>query len=135
MLLAAALTGATAILAASAELNAEVPAAKWKALRVKDLPKDASVAVRVETSGPISVIFVHQGEQASFPRAARPAFSGTAERTLSFRLTIPVAGTYYVILDNRKGAQAREVRIRIDAFAARPPASKPAPRPKGLDST
>jgi len=133
--LAGALLLVPPVLAAKAELNAEVPAQKWKALRVRDLPKDATIAVRVDTSGPISVIFVHQGEQPSFPRAVRPAFSGTAERSLSFRITVPVAGTYYVILDNRRGSQARQVRIRIEAVPARPPAAKPPPRTKGLDST
>jgi hypothetical protein len=138
-LLAGALLLGQAVLAAKAELNAEVPAEKWKALRLKDLPKDASVAIRIVTSGPISVIFAHQGERGSFPQAVRPAFTGTAERSLAFRVTIPVAGSYYVILDNRKGAQARTVRILIEALPASAPDGKPprpnAPRGRGLDAT
>jgi hypothetical protein len=139
-LLAAALLLAHVALAAKAELNAEVAAEKWKALRIKDLPKDATVAVRVDTSGPISVIFAHQGELGSFPKAARPAFTGTVERSLSFRVTVPAAGSYYVILDNRKGSEARKVRILIEALPARVPGAKPpqperAPRGRGLDAT
>jgi hypothetical protein len=140
-LFAGALLLAQAALAAKAELNAEVPAEKWKALRLKDLPKDASVAIRVITSGPISVIFAHQGERGSFPQAVRPAFTGTAERSLTFRVTIPVAGSYYVILDNRKGSQARTVRIQIEALPARAPEGKPpaprpdAPRGRGMEAT
>ena len=65
-----------------------------------------------------------------------PLFTGVAQRRLSFRLSIPLAGTYYVILDNRKGAEAREVRVLIEATRrARPPQKRqPAPAP-GLDAT
>ena len=69
----------TAALTAKAELNAQVPEGKWKALRLRNLPKDAAIAVRVESSGPIQVIFLHQGRVAErapidefFPRPASP---------------------------------------------------------------
>ena len=121
---------------AKAELNAQVPAEQWKALRLRGLPKDASLAVRVESSGPIRVIFLHQSELQRFPKPVRPVFAGTAERRLSFRVTLPIAGSYYVILDNRKGAEAREVRVLIEALGPQrsKPRPKPAPRP-GLNAT
>jgi hypothetical protein len=62
-----------------------------------------------------------------FPKGLRPRFSGTAERRLSFRVRLGSAGNYYVILDNRKGDAAREVKIFIEAVRARPPQKKPAP--------
>lgn len=128
----------SAALAAKAELNAEVPAEKWKALRLRNLPKDASVAIRVESSGPIRVIFLHQAELQRFPKPVRPAFAGSAERRLTFRVQVPAAGNWYVILDNRKGPEAREVRVLIEALA--PARAKPKPLPKakpapGLDAT
>ncbi len=122
--------------AAKAELNAEVPAEKWKALRLRGLPKDASVAIRVESSGPIRVLFLHQNELQRFPKPVRPAFAGTTERQLSFRVTLPLAGSYYVILDNRKGGEAREVRVLIEALG--PPRAKPKPKPApqpGMNAT
>jgi hypothetical protein len=121
--------------AAKAELNAEVPAEKWKALRLRNLPKDASISLRVESSGPIRVIFLHQNELRRFPEPVRPAFVGTAERRLSIRVTVPVAGSYYVILDNRKGSEAREVRVFIEAVAPRRAEPKPKPKTPGLNST
>lgn len=130
--------GGAGALAAKAELSADVPAKKWKALRLKGLPKEGSVAVRVETSGPIIVIFVHHSELQRFPEPVRPVFSGTAERRLSFKVTLTVAGTYYVILDNRKGDAAREVRLFIEALPAREPRTKPSPKPRaprGLEET
>jgi hypothetical protein len=105
-----------------------VPAEKWKTLRLKGLPKNASLSVRVETSGPIRVILARQDEAQRFPKGVRPSFSGSAERRLSFRVTVPLAGTYYVILDNRKGDAAREVRIYIEALPPRKPQPKPAPK-------
>jgi len=117
-----------AALPASAELNAEVPAGKWKALRLKGLPQGASLAVRVETSGPIVVIFVHQAELKRFPeKPVRPAFTGSVERRLAFRVSLPLAGDYYVILDNRKSAADREVRVQIEAAARRKPVPKQDP--------
>jgi hypothetical protein len=112
--------------AASAEMNAEVPAKKWKALRLRGLTKGALVAVRVETSGPIAVIFVHQEELKRFPeQPVRPIFAGAVERRLSFSVKLPAAGSYYVILDNRKGTADHDVRVQIQARRARKPAPKP----------
>lgn len=125
--LAALLLGvALAAGAADAELAAEVPAEQWKALRLTGLTKNSSLAVRVETTGPIRVILARQDEAERFPKGVRPAFSGTAQRRLSFRLRLPSAGTYYVILDNREGDAARDVKLFIRALPPRP-AQKPAP--------
>jgi hypothetical protein len=68
----------------------------------------------------------------------RPAFAGSAERRLTFRVQVPAAGNWYVILDNRKGAETREVRLLIEALA--PPRARPKPQPKakpapGLNAT
>jgi hypothetical protein len=102
------------LFAASAELVAEVPAGNWKALRLRGLPQGALLSVRVESSGPIAVLFVHQAELKRFPeQPVRPVFRGAVERTLAFRLTLPLAGDYYVIFDNRKNTAAREVRVVI----------------------
>ena len=124
--------------AANAELNAEVPAGATRTLRLRQLPQNASLGLRIETSGLVRVIFVHENGLRRSDKRPRPLFTGSADSKLAFRITIPIAGTYYVILDNRKGTEAREVRVLIDA---RPPtAPKPAApsRPQsapGLKST
>ena len=121
-----ALFAATA-LAVNAELNAEVPAAQWKALRLRNMPPNVALTVRVETSGPIRVILARGDDAQQFPKGLKPSFSGTAERRLSFRVTLGSAGNYYVILDNRKGDALREVKIFVQALRQRPPQKKPAP--------
>lgn len=129
------LLAVSAVLAAKAELNAEVPEGKWKALRLRGLPKDASVAVRVESSGPIQVIFLHQDELKRYPNPVRPAFAGSAERRLTFRVRVPAPGSWYVILDNRKGSEARDVRVLIEALGPRRAKPKPKPAAPGMDAT
>jgi hypothetical protein len=119
---------AAAAFAAEAELSAEVPAEKWRALRLKGLTQGAALRVRVETSGPIRVILARENEVERFPKGLKATFSGTAERRLSFSVSIPAAGTYYVILDNRKGDALREVRVFVEALPARRPAPKPKPK-------
>jgi hypothetical protein len=131
------LLAAAAAFAAEAELSAEVPAEKWRALRLKGLTQGASLRVRVETSGPIRVILAREDEVQRFPRGLKATFSGSAERRLSFAVSIPAAGTYYVILDNRKGDTLREVKVFVQALPARrpQPKPKPAPRPPGEAAT
>lgn len=129
------LAGPAAALAAEAELSAEVPAEKWRALRLKNLPQGARLTVRIETTGPIRVTLVREGEVQRFPGGLKPTFSGRVDRRLSFRVAIPVAGTYYVILDNRKGNAARDVRIYVEAHGARKPRPKRRPQQPGMDAT
>ena len=122
-------------LAVDAELSAEVPAEKWRALRLRGLPEGASLSVRIETSGPIGVILARQDEVNRFPKGLKPTFSGSAERRLSFKVRIPAAGTYYVILDNRKGDALREVRVYVQALPASKPRPKAPPPQPGMDKT
>ena len=136
VLVAFLLSLAAAAFAAEAELSAEVPAEKWRALRLKGLTQGASLRVRVETSGPIRVILAREDEVERFPKGLKATFSGSAERRLSFSVSIPTAGTYYVILDNRKGDALREVKLFVEALPARRPQPKPAPpRPKAPGET
>ncbi len=129
LLLGATLFAADA-LAARVSVGAEVEAHTWKALRLRGLPKGAALAVRVESSGPIVVALVHEGEVSRFPNPVRPAFVGSLERRLSFRVTVPVAGTYYMIIDNRKGGDMRKIRLLIEATPGPRPQRK-APEPNG----
>jgi hypothetical protein len=121
--------------AAEAELSAEVPAEKWRALRLKGLTQGAALRVRVETSGPIRVVLAREDEAQRFPKGLKATFSGSTERSLSFSVSIPATGTYYVILDNRKGDAMREVRLFVEALPARRPQPKPKPRPPGMETT
>ncbi|MGH8632442.1 MAG: hypothetical protein ACREU7_16970 [Burkholderiales bacterium] len=110
-------------LAAAAErgeatLNVEVPAAQWKGVRLKNLPKGTSVALQIEASGKIRVIVVDSAELRRFPRT-RALFDATVETRLGFSVVIPRSGDYFVVFDNRAAAEARQVRMKVEAKAPR----------------
>ena len=117
--------------AAQAILNTEVAPAKWKAVRLKNLPKGAAVGLTVTCSGTVDLIFVHQDELKRFPAAVNPLFQGTVERKLEFSVVIPTAGDYYVIFDNRQGKETQKVKILIRA--AGPRSLDPKPPSPGID--
>ena len=106
--------------AAKAQVNSKVPAGKYKAVRLKNLPEGAELGVRVIANGSLSVILVHERELKRYPKAISPAFQGTLETSLTFSIVIPDSGNYYVILDNRRNTEERRVRILIHAIAPRP---------------
>lgn len=110
-------------------MNTEVAAAKWKAVRLKNLPKRAAVGLSVATSGTVDLIFVHQDELKRFPAAVSPLFQGTVEKKLDFSVVIPASGDYFVIFDNRRGKETQKVRILIRA--ERPRSGDPAPPSPG----
>lgn len=119
--------------AAQALITAAVPPAKWKAVRLKNLPLAAKVTIQVESAdGGIDLIFIHGDELKRFPAAVNPAFQGTVERKLSFTVVVAKAGDYYVILDNRQNSEARKVKVLIRAVrTGKPESTKPAPAPSG----
>jgi len=121
LFIVSALAGAPQARAVQASVEAEVPPSTWKSIRLRGLPKNGSLAVRVQSTGPINVVLLHETELARFPKPVRPAFAAALERRLSFKVTLPLAGTYYIVLDNRKGEQTRTVKILFEALRPRAP--------------
>ena len=117
-----------------AELSADVPATQWKALRLHNLPQNVSLAVRVETSGPIRIILTRR-TPSSLPEGPARHVQRHRGAAPHLRVTIAVAGDYYVILDNRKGDAAREVKVFVQVLRTRPPQKSGAcAGPAGLDA-
>lgn len=56
------------------------------------------------------------------------------EKRIGFSVVIPRSGDYYVIFDNRKSTELRQVRLNVNA---EPPKPSPAPadKPKKFDET
>lgn len=114
--------------AAQALVNAEVPAAKWKAIRLKNLPQGTKVSIQVESrNGGLDLIFIHGDELKRFPAAVSPEFQGSVERKLSFSAVVSKKGDYYIILDNRQGSEARKARLLIKAERGKTPQDPAAP--------
>ncbi len=116
-----------ALAESSAAFNVDIPPGKWKSLRLRNLPKDAVVAVQVVSSGEITVALVDSRDYERFSetsRPLRPLFVGRSEKRLAFSVSIPVKGDCFLILDNRSGQQQRSVTAAIRAAPAGPGQTK-----------
>ena len=105
----------TSVHAAKAQVSSKVPPGKWKAVRLKNLPEGAGLSIKVVADGSLVVILVQEAELKRYPDPVSPVFQGTLETALSFSVVIPESGHYYVILDNRRGAEERRARVQIEA--------------------
>lgn len=124
-LLVLALAGAAG--GADVRLTVEAPAGKTKSVRLRNLPEGAVVAVDVQASGEIGVFFVRARDPKDSSARVPPLFAGRLERRLAFSVTIPSAGSYYVVLDNRKGEEPRSVSLRVRAARGTPSKERDAP--------
>jgi hypothetical protein len=101
-----------------ATLNFDIPPGKWKSVRLQNLPKDANVAVQVVSNGEIVVALVDAKNYQRFSETSRPLFAGRADKQLSFSLSIPEKGDYFVVLDNRAGQEPRAAKVTVRAARA-----------------
>ena len=125
---AIALTWPPRIDAAEAAMTVNLDAGKWKAVRLRNLPKDAVMAVAVQASGKIGVSLLSERDYRAFPKPEEPVFAGSVDKTLSFTISIPETGHYYLVLDNRRSADACTVKLAIRAKrGAAPPAPRSSP--------
>jgi len=99
-------------------VNVDVPPGQWKAARLRNLPKDATVAVQVESNGEILVALIHAKAFQNSPDNLRPIFTGRVERKLSFSVAIAEKGDHYLLLDNRRGSEAKAVTVTLQAAQA-----------------
>lgn len=113
-------------------LSVDVPPGKWKTLRLRDVPAGALVAVEVQTDRDVIVAFVDGSEYRRYPAVQRPLFSGRVEKHISFSVTTPAAGDYFVVFDNLSGHETRAVTVKVRAARGKPrdPTQEPL-RPPG----
>lgn len=112
---------ATAQVKGPVTFTVKVDPGRWKALRIRNLPKDAVVGVGVQTDGEVGVAVVDGKQYRNYPAVQDPLFFGRVERRFSFSVTIPETGHYFVVLDNRAGQQPRTVTVRVQAARQKPP--------------
>lgn len=126
--LAVGLAAAPAAMAGEAALTADVPGGQHKSLRLRNLPKDTRLAMAIQSTGRITVTLVTEADFKRFPSPLEPVFIAPVEQAVSFTLTMPETGDYYLVLDNSKGADLQKVKMVIRATnAATPPRTAPAP--------
>ena len=129
---------------AEAMLTVDLPAGRFKAVRLRNLPKEAVMAVAIQSTGKLLVLLLSEQDAKRFPKPEEPVFAGSVDQRLSFTVTIPATGHYFLVLDNRQGSEAQKLKLGIKAERSRtqqPPPQPGAPAPllppadrqKGLD--
>jgi len=132
--LLAALLLVTAAPAAAAEaaVATDIPAGQAKTIRIRSLPVGAAVGVRISSSGRVLVSFLGMKHLKAPSTGAKPLFRGVVQEKMSFRVVIPEADDYVLILSNRSGKEAVKVEAEIQAVRRRPnpPPKGYSPRPE-----
>ena len=101
--------------AAAISLDEQVPPQKWQATRLRNLPAGALVLVEVEASAELDVALVDNMGFRRLPALDYPLFHARDDAHVSFSVTIPTTGDYYLVLDNRGSAEPRTARLTIRA--------------------
>jgi len=101
--------------AAAISLEIQIPPQQWRATRLRSLPAGALLLVEVEASGELDVALVDALAFRRLPALDQTLFLAKDDARLSFSITIPTAGDYYLVLDNRRSAEPRKARLNIRA--------------------
>jgi hypothetical protein len=99
--------------ASIAQVTIDVPQGKLKSVRLRHLPRGTLLAISVTVSGSLGVELVSKAQLKSGHPVA--LFRATLDRKLSFRLVIPTSDDYYLVLDNRRGANPVTVTATVQA--------------------
>jgi hypothetical protein len=118
--------------AAEAAVATEIAAGQSKTVRLRSLPEGATVGVRIVASGRLLVAFLALQQLKTPSAGSKPLFRGVVQEKLSFRLVVPEADDYVLVLSNRAGKEAVKVEAEIAAVRRRskPPPKDYSPRPE-----
>ncbi|MBI1397380.1 MAG: hypothetical protein GC151_15520 [Betaproteobacteria bacterium] len=110
---------------AQARLTTTVPAGQHKTVRLRNVPADTRIAIAIQASARIVVSVLGAADAARYPAVREPVFSAPVQRAMSFAVTVPSAGTYYVVFDNARGDEPSKVQFLMQASRQ---GSAPVPR-------
>ena len=97
----------------SAQLSIDVPAGKWKSVRLKNLPKNAAVRIEVESDNAVTLSVMDEKNYKKYPNIKRPLLQSRVVNKFSFTVKIPVSGHYYVVFDNSAGLREAKLDVNI----------------------
>lgn len=99
----------------SAEVNSEVLAHRWSAVRLSNVNQGATLEIKLKLDGQATVVLVNESQLKNYPRVSRPLFRTETRNRARFSIVAPKSGNYYLIVDNRKGAAKRKYSLSINA--------------------
>jgi hypothetical protein len=118
---------------AEAGIHFEIDGSRWKGARLDGIPKGAEISVKLSTDGQIRVLLLDAESYARFPNHERSVFKGSTSTKLAFTVLAPTTSLYYLLIDNRDGAEKRSVDIEMRAATGNE-ARLPAPAPPAPES-
>lgn len=111
----------------TAQVSMEIDAGKTKSVRLRNLPRGTDVTVRVDADGRLGVALISRAQlKSSSPQAL---FKGALDRRMTFQVSIPEPDHYYLVLDNRRGAEP--IKARVTIRAQRDTGASPSDAPAG----
>ena len=110
--------------AATAQVTIDVPQGKVKSVRLRHLPRGTLVAIVIRSTGKLGVALVSRTQLKT--RKPRALFRAALDRKISFKVAIPESDDYYLVLDNRRGAETVTVTTTVRAVQGKK--KTPAPR-------
>ena len=83
----------------------------------------------VQTPDKLATSLVSELDYRRYPKPEDPVFVGTVDRHLSFTVTVPQTGHYFLVFDNRQGTAAQKVKfvVRAERKQTQQPGPSPAP--------
>ena len=100
----------------SAQISIDVPAGKWKSVRLKNLPKNAAVRIDVKSDSAVTMSVMDEANYKRYPKVKRPLLQSRVINKFSFTVKIPASGHYYIVFDNTAGL--REARLDVNIVGA-----------------
>ncbi|MDH4173574.1 MAG: hypothetical protein OEW96_03335 [Betaproteobacteria bacterium] len=107
----------------TAQVSVEIPDGKTRTVRLRNLPRGAVVAVRVQAEGALQIALISATQLKS--KKPEALFRGALDRSITFQVVLPEPGDYYLVLDNRRGSEPIKARATIRA-EKKPTAPAPA---------
>jgi hypothetical protein len=83
--------------------------------------------VAIEANDKLSATILSEADYRRFPKPENPLFVGQVEGRLSFTVTVPQSGHYFLVFDNRSGAAPQQVKFVVRAGRPRPKPPQAAP--------
>ena len=123
--MAVVLSPATGLAAKQVAMTVEVPAGQHRSLKLRNLVKDVVLAVVVQVPDKLGVSLVSEVDYRRYPQPEEPVFVGVVEKQMSFTVSIPQNGDYFLVFDNRQGSAAQKAKFVVRAEQKSRPQSAP----------
>ncbi len=101
-------------------LHVNLDPGQWKAARLKNLVRDASLSVSIHGFDAVDILILKEQDYQKFPEPSDPLFKGRSFDQLTFTIDIPVSGDYFLLFDNRRSAHPADLQIDLTATASGP---------------